>query len=331
MDRKWSLPVILLVIFLVITCCICICLLLGYAFFSINSSQEFTDPSPWQVQGTATPVVIRPVPFASPAATSKPGNPAISIPEPAGAPQTYQQLGDTIVPINDLYDLARRLEGKTGIPVTLESPAPVYQLGSQEELWVSDSDTNNYFPVQANLKYITDHAYFWVEDGVRFREDELASLAETFENEIYPTNREFFGSEWIPGVDGDPHIYILYARNVGAGIAGYFSSNNSYNPQIQQYSNGHEMFVFNADNTSLDEEFTYGVLAHEFQHMIHWYRDRNEATWLNEGFLIWRCSSTVMISAGMTFFMSSTQIYSSMIGRTTVTRPRRTTALLSSL
>jgi hypothetical protein len=44
------------------------------------------------------------------------------------------------------------------------------------------------------------------------------------------------------------------------------------------------MFNLNADNTGLDEEYTYGVLAHEFQHMIHWYRDRNEETWMNEGF-----------------------------------------------
>ena len=25
------------------------------------------------------------------------------------------------------------------------------------------------------------------------------------------------------------------------------------------------------------------VLAHEFQHMIHWHNDRNEETWVNEG------------------------------------------------
>jgi immune inhibitor A len=27
-------------------------------------------------------------------------------------------------------------------------------------------------------------------------------------------------------------------------------------------------------------------MAHEFQHMIHWYRDRNEESWLNEGFSV---------------------------------------------
>ena len=44
------------------------------------------------------------------------------------------------------------------------------------------------------------------------------------------------------------------------------------------------MFLLSADNVSLDEEFAYSVLAHEFQHMIHWYQDRNEETWMNEGF-----------------------------------------------
>ncbi|MFN2146546.1 MAG: hypothetical protein ACK2T7_14445, partial [Anaerolineales bacterium] len=46
----------------------------------------------------------------------------------------------------------------------------------------------------------------------------------------------------------------------------------------------HETFVFNADNSPLSDPYTYGVLAHEFQHMIHWYRDRNESSWINEGF-----------------------------------------------
>ena len=188
------------------------------------------------------------------------------------------------MPINDLYDLARRLQGKQDVPPTLEAPAFPSQVGDAKSFWVSDTDTNDYFQVQASLRFATEHAYFWIEDGVNYRENELAALAEAFENQIYPTNREFFGSEWTPGVDGDPHIYILYTSGIGGGIAGYFSSNDSYNPEIQEYSNGHDMFVFNADNVNLDEEFTYGVLAHEFQHMIHWFRDRNESTWVNEGF-----------------------------------------------
>ena len=43
------------------------------------------------------------------------------------------------------------------------------------------------------------------------------------------------------------------------------------------------MFYINIDNTKPDTEFYNGVLAHEFQHMIHWYQDKNETSWVNEG------------------------------------------------
>jgi len=130
---------------------------------------------------------------------------------------------------------------------------------------------------------MTDHAYYWIEDGVRFKDKELERLAETFENQIYPINRSHFGSEWSPGVDGDPHVYIIYARGLGGNLAGYFSSADEYHPLVHEHSNMHEAFMLSADNSDLDDEYTYGVLAHEFQHMIHWYQDRNETAWLNEG------------------------------------------------
>ncbi len=45
------------------------------------------------------------------------------------------------------------------------------------------------------------------------------------------------------------------------------------------------MFYINLSwlNASRDYEYYETVLAHEFQHMVHWYKDRNEETWLNEG------------------------------------------------
>lgn len=73
-------------------------------------------------------------------------------------------------------------------------------------------------------------------------------------------------------------------RGTGASNAGYYSTPDEYNPLVKEYSNGHEMFFFNADNMDLGSEETYGTLAHEFQHMIHWNTDRNESSWINEGF-----------------------------------------------
>jgi hypothetical protein len=156
-------------------------------------------------------------------------------------------------------------------------------VGETDTFWVTNVETNENNEVSATLRYVTPHVYFWIQDDVSFDEQEMKALVDEFENKIYPTNREFFGTEWSPGIDGDEHIYILYARGLGSSIAGYFSSADSIHPLVHEYSNAHEMFLFNADNTFLGEEFTYGVLAHEFQHMIHWNQDLNETSWLNEG------------------------------------------------
>jgi len=198
--------------------------------------------------------------------------------------ETLELLESEKVPSADPIDLARRLKGLTQeIPETLEPPAAPLQVGAREVFNAGNQDTNEQFEVQATLQYVTDHAYFWIQDGISYDPDDLERLAETFENRIYPTTREFFGSEWTPGIDGDPHIYILYAGGLGLGIAGYFSSVDSLPPVVREDSNGHEMFYFNAGNLDLGEDFTYQVLAHEFQHMIHWNIDRDETSWVNEG------------------------------------------------
>lgn len=197
--------------------------------------------------------------------------------------ETLDTLQDTIVPENDPVDLAEKLLGIANIPDTIDPPSTPFQVGDRRDFWVTDTSIDRTFQTEAILRYIGDEIYFWIEDGVSYDEAELIALAQSFENEIIPTTREFFGSEWNPGIDGDPHIYVLYTTGVGITTAGYFSSADSLHPLAHEFSNAAEMFVLNADNSFLDESYTYGVLAHEFQHMIHWYQDRNETSWLNEG------------------------------------------------
>jgi immune inhibitor A len=199
------------------------------------------------------------------------------------ASNTIHTLKDTNIPINNPIDIAHRLLGLDNIAPALPPVTSYLAVGSQQSFWVGNDEVSN-TRITATLRYVTDHAYFWIEDGVRYRDRDLSDLANAFENQIYPTDRSFFGSEWTPGVDGDPHIYILYARGLGEDNAGYFSSGDEYPLQINKYSNAHEIFLVNADNSPLDDTYTYGVLAHEFQHMIHWYQDRNESSWINEGF-----------------------------------------------
>ena len=288
--------ILIILIFTLFCCCLCFILVAagGMAF------QIFQDgDASWELEvglPTETPVVLRPTlqptrnplstrPTAESQSNSEDGSPKAEFVEGALVPlDTLHTLEKAVIPPNDLIDLAARLQGRKNIPLTVAAPAAPLQVGATDVMWVTNVDTNDNFQIDVTLQYVTEHVYFWIEDGIRFDEDDLADLVETFETKIYPTNREFFGSEWTPGVDGDPHLYIIYADDLGFGLAGYYSSADENHPLAHEYSNAHEAFVLNADNLWLSGDFTLGVLAHEFQHMIHWYGDRNESSWLNEGF-----------------------------------------------
>ncbi|MCC7129608.1 MAG: hypothetical protein IT297_04335, partial [Anaerolineae bacterium] len=299
-NSKPFLIAILVFLAILILCC---CLALGVAGLSFITASQRTVIQPTyseptraaQQPTTASPSTAPPtressLPTQSAASAPEepaPAEPGPVLPAPAPLPgnlaETLDTLETTIVPVNDPIELAERLEGKQNLPTQLEFPVKLYRVGDRETFWVTDSDTNQNTEVAATLQFVTDHVYFWIQNGVQYNKNHLKALAETFENEIYPTNREFFGSEWTPGVDADPHLFILYARGLGGSVAGYFSSADEYLPGVREYTNGHEMFLLSADHVRFDEQFAYSVLAHEFQHMIHWYRDRNEETWLNEG------------------------------------------------
>lgn len=202
-------------------------------------------------------------------------------PVEAVSADTLETLNRTQVPENDPYELACRLKGICDVPRTV--PAKSYKVGDTEQFWVSDNDTAQHRQITARLVYITPHSYFWAEEGANYRESDVKRLMDTFENKIYPTNREFFGEEFIPGIDGDPHIYVIYAGGLGSSVAGYFNSSDSFHPLVKEYSNAHETYML-SDTQDLRDEYTYGVLAHEFVHMIQFASDRNDVSWLSEGF-----------------------------------------------
>ena len=199
--------------------------------------------------------------------------------------ETEQLIATTDVPVRDLHELAIRLKNLSPeTPRTINpSGSPDYPVGTRRLFHVSNVDTDEQFDIHAILEYKTEHVYMWVEEGVRFDLGDLTLAADLFEQASYPTNRAFFGSEWGPGVDNDPHLSILHATGLGS-VAGYYSSADEFVAAVRDDSNEMEMFYINVDSVTINDEFYNGVLAHEFQHMIHWYNDRNEDTWLNEGF-----------------------------------------------
>ena len=200
--------------------------------------------------------------------------------------ETLVTLQNTTVHANDPISLAERLNGQQDVARTVPAPAVPLKVGAVQKFWVTNEDTNQVLQVNATLRYVGQHLYFWIQNGVSYNQNALKSLASAFDNKIYPTDREFFGSEWTPGVDNDPHIYILYVHHLGNMTAGYYSPQDEYPPEIYQYSNAHEMFYLNVDEVSLSDSYIYSTLAHEFQHMIHWNLDKNEDLWLDEGFSV---------------------------------------------
>jgi hypothetical protein len=259
-------------VILALVCCVCLVLVAAGASVYLTTASV-------QVSPTRVPPPLEPTPEIQ--------GSSLSVEEvPPQAQAIHEELRSEVVPIADPIGLAERLGGQAGIPQVLaESAAPV-PLGTVHTFWASNTDTQESFQVDAKMVYATDHVYFWAEQGLEFDQQELEALVDEFETKSYPTNREFFGSEWSPGVDGDPHLYILLANGLGANLAGYYASVDEYSPLAHEYSNSHEMFYLMAGNVDLGDPYTAGVLAHEFQHMIHWYRDSNEDTWMNEGFSV---------------------------------------------
>lgn len=197
--------------------------------------------------------------------------------------ETYGLLQETTIPERDLRDLAIRLQGlPPDVPGVVCAENTDLPLGTRRVFHVINTDSNERFTLEAELRYTTAHLYMWVEMGQPVDERDLRAAAEHFEDNTYPTVREFFGSEWSPGVDCDPHLSILHGTNFGS-VAGYYSSADEVPSQVRQDSNAMEMFYISLDNVEINSDFYHSVLAHEFQHMIHWYHDSNEESWINEG------------------------------------------------
>ncbi len=251
----------------------------------VSSASPEARPSPTPapgdaptVGGASTPAPTSPAPdrTRSPSA----GRPSPSSVDPAGAPATSGAF--PVPPERDLYHLTASLVLKSSDPIPrVVNAEPVsYAEGRVDTFWLTDlSDVSNY-QSEATLALVSPHAYWYVEEGLRVSRDDLEKAAEAFEGQIYPRVTAAFGTEWVPGVDNDPHLTILHARLSGAG--GYFSSVNEYPTVVREHSNQREM-IYMSSGLRVGSRQYLAVLAHELQHAIHWNADPSEETWVNEG------------------------------------------------
>jgi len=162
-------------------------------------------------------------------------------------------------------------------------------VGDQKNLWSLNYGNGRWQRKSATCRSVGDNCFIYVETGANYNQGQIDNLENEFNNTIYPTNRAVFGPE--PDVDGIHQITIfLYNMDGAWGTGGYFTSINEVNnPNSPYYPYSNHMEMFYVDLADLA---TWGkqIAAHEFQHMIHYNGDFNEANWINEG-----CSDLAII------------------------------------
>jgi len=250
---------------------LCISCLVILAIFSRTVPLASVTPLP-----TAT--ALSPTPARTPPTPTLPMTPASD-----EARRTLDKLLTTKVSESDLYALTARLK-KPSEPIhkiVRETPIP-YQVNAEEKFWVLDEPNKKHYEITATLRLITPHTYVWVEKERQVDEAALAKSLQVFEDKIYPTTRRIFGSEWTPGVDSDPRLHIVNLYIPGA-VLGYFSGPDEYPKIVNPFSNEREAIYMDIQRLRPGTATYESVLAHEFQHMIHWNNDKNEDAWVNEG------------------------------------------------
>ena len=161
------------------------------------------------------------------------------------------------------------------------NPDPVsYEVGRQDTFWVADLVHMEMNEVEAELLFVSEHAYWYFQNGYKPTDRDLQAAAQTFEEAVYPVVTAAFGSEWSPGVDNDIRMTILHSAL--SGVAGYYSALDEFPKIIYPFSNEREIFYMNI-NSFVGSPSYLGTLAHELQHAVHWAGDAGEETWVNEG------------------------------------------------
>jgi immune inhibitor A len=208
---------------------------------------------------------------------------------------TFDRLDHSDYVQNDPIALAIAVRGVPGpVNPVVSTTAPTLQPGIVESFWISNNDTNQWSQIQARLERVTEHAYLWFDISHPLRNTSTYDKAAQAFEQMYRPDRAVYGSEWNPGVDGDPHVYVVHsaataicavteANTNQCRILGYFSSTDELPAAVEPHSNQHEMFVMNIDAGGLGGQDYLLTLAHEFRHMIEYNYDRHDDGWEVEG------------------------------------------------
>jgi len=172
-------------------------------------------------------------------------------------------------------------------------------VGDTANFWMlsgPDPDSmDTWISVPSTCRAVGDYCYVYVEDaewGTHITQTEVNEIMNTFDDIIYPVESENFRE--LPDYKGQDKVTI-FLSDIQDGwtgvapyniyIAGYF---HSLNYTDDTHSNDRHMI--NIDTYPgiyyqgvPDTSHALGVVAHEYQHLLHFWSDPDETTWLNEG------------------------------------------------
>ena len=183
--------------------------------------------------------------------------------------------------------------GGSSAPSASTSPLPA------GKFWASDFTTASISSYQSTADKVAEgaHCYVYLEQGQSVPQADIDRIRNEFDKHIYPAMVTGFGNEPNPGIDNDPKIIILLlavkdgSETSNSYVAGYFDPANEYAQTGQNpHSNQKEILYMNIKPgigivPTSNDFFT--VIAHEFQHMIHWeqkthLRNLLDDVWLDE-------------------------------------------------
>lgn len=156
-----------------------------------------------------------------------------------------------------------------------------------------DIDNNKYSTISATCIAVSEHAYFFLQDGINnLSSEQIAAITTAFDKD-YEIIHKYYGEE--TDTDGNGKVSFLIA-DFSPSVFGFFSSVDKYSQQdipAEYKSNEADVlyvnyyyFKNNWDKYQTDLKATF---IHEFQHMVLFdTRNRlnlnsNLDRWLNEG------------------------------------------------
>ena len=199
---------------------------------------------------------------------------------------TVDALNTVILPPNDPIDLARRLRS-IDVQYTPPNQPPDWQIGDTRFFNVVDASTRQELAFRAQLRGMSENVLLWIDASAPISNRIAQQFVKLVDTAIYRQAQDLWGFVEPDGVDGDPRLYILVASDLGSAIAGYFADINAYPRSVQPNSNQHEMIIVNLaawGNTNILSPSVLSVIAHEYQHLLRFFIDSNEGTWLDEAF-----------------------------------------------